>query len=233
MTLACVCGARLSDFPTAPGSPLPAKLRRERSHHLQTPLPCVCARLAFYYYYAAMYYAKCTSSGVLSAPLPSLAQGDPYNESHMSGMRAVGGIRVCGLFEKVGATCACASAYPNRSSCVCYCHTCTVTQHYGMLLRWSSSLSTTWMHISIHTIALNVHHVTLSIYPIALNVHHVWPLASTSLPLPSTHLGWCVCVYPHARSYAHMYHSHFQRICTLGEEAHLNTCFKHFLYFCQ
>uniref|UniRef100_A0A7S0R1G3 MOB kinase activator-like 1A n=1 Tax=Pyramimonas obovata TaxID=1411642 RepID=A0A7S0R1G3_9CHLO len=35
------------------------------------------------------------------------------------------------------------------------------------------------------------------------------------------------------RVYAHMYHSHFQKICTLGEEAHLNTCFKHFLYFCQ
>jgi len=33
--------------------------------------------------------------------------------------------------------------------------------------------------------------------------------------------------------YAHMYHSHFQKICSLGEEAHLNTCFKHFIYFCQ
>lgn len=30
-----------------------------------------------------------------------------------------------------------------------------------------------------------------------------------------------------------MYHSHFQKICSLGEEAHLNTCFKHFIYFCQ
>jgi hypothetical protein len=31
--------------------------------------------------------------------------------------------------------------------------------------------------------------------------------------------------------YAHIYHSHFQQICTLGAEAHLNTCFKHFIYF--
>eukprot|EP00850_Spirogloea_muscicola_P021018 SM000233S07989 [mRNA] locus=s233:206296:207656:- [translate_table: standard] len=33
------------------------------------------------------------------------------------------------------------------------------------------------------------------------------------------------------RVYAHIYHSHFQRICSLHEEAHLNTCFKHFILF--
>ena len=33
------------------------------------------------------------------------------------------------------------------------------------------------------------------------------------------------------RVYAHVYHSHFEIICTLGEEAHLNTCFKHFVFF--
>jgi len=33
------------------------------------------------------------------------------------------------------------------------------------------------------------------------------------------------------RVYAHIYYSHFQKIVTLGEEAHLNTCFKHFYYF--
>jgi MOB kinase activator 1 len=31
--------------------------------------------------------------------------------------------------------------------------------------------------------------------------------------------------------YAHIYHSHFKAICSLGEEAHLNTCFKHFIFF--
>ena len=35
------------------------------------------------------------------------------------------------------------------------------------------------------------------------------------------------------RVYAHIYHSHFRSICALGEEAHLNTCFKHFMYFTQ
>jgi len=33
------------------------------------------------------------------------------------------------------------------------------------------------------------------------------------------------------RVYAHIYHSHFQHIMSLGTEYHLNTCFKHFIYF--
>lgn len=33
------------------------------------------------------------------------------------------------------------------------------------------------------------------------------------------------------RVYAHIYHSHFQKIVRLKEEAHLNTCFKHFVLF--
>jgi len=33
------------------------------------------------------------------------------------------------------------------------------------------------------------------------------------------------------RIYAHIYHSHFKRIQRLGADAHLNTCFKHFIYF--
>jgi len=33
------------------------------------------------------------------------------------------------------------------------------------------------------------------------------------------------------RVYAHIYYSHFDEICSLEEEAHLNTCFLHFFYF--
>lgn len=33
------------------------------------------------------------------------------------------------------------------------------------------------------------------------------------------------------RVYGHIYHSHFKQVCSLGEEAHLNTCFKHFIFF--
>eukprot|EP00123_Amoebidium_parasiticum_P005900 comp16976_c0_seq1/m.15624 comp16976_c0_seq1/g.15624 ORF comp16976_c0_seq1/g.15624 comp16976_c0_seq1/m.15624 type:complete len:216 (-) comp16976_c0_seq1:714-1361(-) len=35
------------------------------------------------------------------------------------------------------------------------------------------------------------------------------------------------------RVYAHIYHSHFNKIVSLGEEAHLNTSFKHFIFFIQ
>ena len=31
--------------------------------------------------------------------------------------------------------------------------------------------------------------------------------------------------------YAHIYHSHFRQIISLGAEAHLNSCFKHFIAF--
>ena len=31
--------------------------------------------------------------------------------------------------------------------------------------------------------------------------------------------------------YAHIYHSHFAHIMALGMEYHLNTCFKHFIFF--
>ena len=35
------------------------------------------------------------------------------------------------------------------------------------------------------------------------------------------------------RVYAHIYHSHFKHVCALDAEAHLNTCFKHFMYFTE
>jgi len=35
------------------------------------------------------------------------------------------------------------------------------------------------------------------------------------------------------RVYAHVYHSHIKKVTSIGAEAHLNTCFKHFLFFIQ
>ena len=35
------------------------------------------------------------------------------------------------------------------------------------------------------------------------------------------------------RVYAHLYASHFERMQQLGFEPHINTCFKHFMYFVQ
>ena len=33
------------------------------------------------------------------------------------------------------------------------------------------------------------------------------------------------------RVYAHIYYCHFERMSQLGAEPHLNTCFKHYMYF--
>lgn len=33
------------------------------------------------------------------------------------------------------------------------------------------------------------------------------------------------------RLYAHIYYSHFDKVCSIGAKAHLNTCFKHFVFF--
>jgi len=33
------------------------------------------------------------------------------------------------------------------------------------------------------------------------------------------------------RLYAHIYYSHFEKISSIGAKAHLNTCFKHFVFF--
>lgn len=35
------------------------------------------------------------------------------------------------------------------------------------------------------------------------------------------------------RVYAHIYRSHFHQVCQLKAEAHLNTCFKHFILFAK
>ena len=35
------------------------------------------------------------------------------------------------------------------------------------------------------------------------------------------------------RVYAHIYHQHFSEVVKLREEAHLNTSFKHFIFFVQ
>lgn len=35
------------------------------------------------------------------------------------------------------------------------------------------------------------------------------------------------------RVYAHIYHQHFDSVMQLQEEAHLNTSFKHFIFFVQ
>jgi len=64
-----------------------------------------------------------------------------------------------------------------------------------------------------------------------LNDEHVFPL-QLGTSFPKNFQATVKVIFKRLfRVYAHIYHSHFQKIVSLGAEAHLNTCFKHFIYF--
>lgn len=64
-----------------------------------------------------------------------------------------------------------------------------------------------------------------------LNDEHIFPL-QLGTPFPKNFTQIVKVIFKRLfRVYAHIYHSHFQKIVGLGAEAHLNTCFKHFIYF--
>jgi len=64
-----------------------------------------------------------------------------------------------------------------------------------------------------------------------LNDEHIFPL-QLGTPFPKNFQAIVRVIFKRLfRVYAHIYHSHFQKIVNLGAEAHLNTCFKHFIYF--
>jgi len=64
-----------------------------------------------------------------------------------------------------------------------------------------------------------------------LNDEHIFPL-QLGTPFPKNFQQIVKVIFKRLfRVYAHIYHSHFQKIVGLGAEAHLNTCFKHFIYF--
>jgi len=64
-----------------------------------------------------------------------------------------------------------------------------------------------------------------------LNDEHIFPL-QLGTPFPKNFLQLVKVIFKRLfRVYAHIYHSHFQKVVGLGAEAHLNTCFKHFIYF--
>ena len=62
-----------------------------------------------------------------------------------------------------------------------------------------------------------------SIFPSAIGV-----------PFPKTFLNTAKTILKRLfRVYAHIYFEHFNQVIQLQEEAHLNTSFKHFIYFVQ
>ena len=54
------------------------------------------------------------------------------------------------------------------------------------------------------------------------------------VPFPKTFMSSAKTIMKRLfRVYAHIYHQHFNEVVQLGEEAHLNTSFKHFIFFVQ
>jgi len=64
-----------------------------------------------------------------------------------------------------------------------------------------------------------------------LDDESVFP-SRVDVPFPKNFLSVVKTIFKRLfRIYAHIYYSHFNKIVSLGEEAHLNTCFKHYYYF--
>jgi len=64
-----------------------------------------------------------------------------------------------------------------------------------------------------------------------LNDEAIFPL-QLGTPFPKSFVPQVKVIFKRLfRVYGHMYHSHFQEVKSVGVEAHLNTCFKHFIFF--
>ncbi len=64
-----------------------------------------------------------------------------------------------------------------------------------------------------------------------LNNENLFP-CQIGVPFPKNFLNVVKVIFKRLfRVYAHIYHTHFQHIMNLRAEYHLNTCFKHFIYF--
>lgn len=64
-----------------------------------------------------------------------------------------------------------------------------------------------------------------------LNDEKLFP-TSSAVPFPATFKATVKNIMKRLfRVYSHIYFHHWESICELKAEAHLNTCFKHFIYF--
>lgn len=64
-----------------------------------------------------------------------------------------------------------------------------------------------------------------------LDDQNIFP-SKIGVPFPSGFLTICKNILKRLfRVYAHIYHSHFDKVMQLEEERHLNTSFKHFIFF--
>lgn len=66
-----------------------------------------------------------------------------------------------------------------------------------------------------------------------LDNEQVFP-SKIGVPFPKSFQSIAKTIYKRLfRIYAHIYHEHFNEVISLQEEAHLNTSFKHFIYFVE
>lgn len=66
-----------------------------------------------------------------------------------------------------------------------------------------------------------------------INNENVFPV-TTDVPFPKTFIHLCRKILTRLfRVFVHVYIHHFDRIVSIGAEAHVNTCYKHFYYFVQ
>ncbi|KAH0554759.1 MOB kinase activator-like 3 [Cotesia glomerata] len=64
-----------------------------------------------------------------------------------------------------------------------------------------------------------------------INNESVFPI-TTDVPFPKTFTSLCKKILTRLfRVFVHVYIHHFDRIVSIGAEAHVNTCYKHFYYF--
>jgi len=64
-----------------------------------------------------------------------------------------------------------------------------------------------------------------------LNDETIFPIQHGN-PFPKNFNGIVKVIFKRLfRVYAHIYHSHLDKLVSLGLKAHLNTCFKHFIFF--
>lgn len=68
----------------------------------------------------------------------------------------------------------------------------------------------------------------------SFNLNSVVSRYCSGVPFPKNFLSIAKTILKRLfRVYAHTYHQHFSEVVQLGEEAHLNTSFKHFIFFVQ
>jgi len=66
-----------------------------------------------------------------------------------------------------------------------------------------------------------------------LNNENIFP-STIGVPFPKNFLQIVKVIFKRLfRVYAHIYYSHFPQIAMLGCQNHLNTCFKHFIFFIE